>query len=781
MRKRKASAAERFDVVLIRKSTHAQDDQAQTDNVRAMLKAEGVYVADGHWYTVTVTRANVQGNEDFQRILRLVETDRVRTAYIECQDRWGTDDVFELFTLLGLLAAHGTALYDLREKVDLTGKDDATQIRAFLGGLKSKKEREDLSYRSLRSRVNNFLATGSWPTGPHPYGYGKRCYAPDGTLLWEWHELEHPQRRKRVSAPPTGQLFVPDASGALHPTGPNNVRIPRKARGEIIKLAPSNDPSRVRAVRRAFDLFTRVGLSRRQIAVRLNAEGLTLNGGPFTHLDVRNILKNPAYAGDTVFGRVQTGKLNTFDAKGLLQKVDGQIDGKHRDPADCLIKRDTHPPLIDRKTFDLAQAKLAADKERISFSPRNPAYFLKQLLVCGHCGRGMLGRTEIEQTTRRRTVVYVCSSHHAGRQTGQDTPCGRHRITHEEAERLLLDKIHELGLPLDEIASEQGRANLRARLERLGLDGDEADHQYDCWIEEGVAAFVEYLKTTYNTPPESLRRLQTTAFSLYTHGWLPPNHVAALPADPAAPLPDVAEANKVSKLTAGHKAALAEFKAALKEAEQAAVAEARRKLAGLRDEHKTLTLAWAKATDDMQGVLKAEIDRLESEIREWEPRTVPLSERMKELVAAEKGREAERKQLLSEWPTLEGREKGEALRRLFRTVKLYWRRTWHPRKGKPARPQKTERPGRFSYELEPERTVWAYAVSDLDNASRKTPCSANEHEPAAARAPRPLPSADRIPHRNARGPCGRAQRRGRCRAQVPPSQSPAATALPISR
>jgi DNA invertase Pin-like site-specific DNA recombinase len=352
--RKKATAPERFDVVLIRKSTLAQDDRAQIDNCRNMLKAEGVYVADSNWYTITVRRSDVAENEQFQKVMRLVEENRVRTAYVESLDRFGGRDVFELFTLLGVMAEHGTRLYDLRDKVDLTAGDDSSQIRAFLGGLKSKKEREDLAYRSLRSRVNNFKDTGSWPTGPHPYGYGKKCYSADGKLLWEWQQVHHSRRRKGVSAPPTGQLYVPDACGTLQPTGPNNVRIPRKARGEVIRLTPDRNTARVQAVRLVFDLYTRLGMSRRQIAMQLNARGLTFNGGPFSHTIVSDLLRNPAYVGDTYFGKVQGGKHSTFGADGLLTKVTGKLNYKHRDLSECLLKKDTHEALVDRKTFAMA-------------------------------------------------------------------------------------------------------------------------------------------------------------------------------------------------------------------------------------------------------------------------------------------------------------------------------------------------------------------------------------------------------------------------------------------
>jgi hypothetical protein len=65
--------------------------------------------------------------------------------------------------------------------------------------------------------------------------------------------------------------------------------------------------------------------------------------------------------------------------------------------------------------------------------------------------------------------------------------------------------------------------------------------------------------------------------------------------------------------------------------------------------------------------------------------------------------------LLAEWPTLEGREEGEALRRLFRTVELLCERT-----------RQTGRPGRYRHTLRRDRTGWAFAASDLDASSSRT-------------------------------------------------------------
>ena len=156
----------------------------------------------------------------------------------------------------------------------------------------------------------------------------------------------------------------------------------------------------------------------------------------------------------------------------------------------------------------------------------------------------------------------------------------------------------------------------------------------------------------------------------------------------------------------GLRLVLREFKKGLREAEQKAVKQAERKVTELRQEHRALTLNWAKATDAMQVVLKREIKDVEAHIRDWEPRTVRITERLGKLY------EAERERLVAEWPKLESRERGEALRRMFRTVTLYWDRAFHPAETKPSRRRKTDRPGRYRYTLRPDRIEWHLGATD---------------------------------------------------------------------
>jgi hypothetical protein len=671
-------SASRVPAVFIRKSSQAQDEGGQIANVRAMLREIKATVPDQNWIVGTVSRRKVKGNAEFNRLMEMVESDRVSTIYIESQDRWGTADRPELFTLLGILRAHDTCLYDLRAKKDLTERDLATEMLAFVNSIKSEKELQDISYRSLRTRVNNFKERASWPTGTHPFGYGKACYAADGALLWIWQPVSRSK----------GQIFYAAPNGETK-AGPTNVRIPRKNRYDKITLVPSNNAKYVEAVKLVFDLYTRVGLSRRKISARLNQAGHRFYTKPFTHSYVTQILSNPAYVGDVHFGKTQAGELHTFDSGGVLVEIKRANGMRRRAEEERIIQKDCHQPLVDRATWRLAQNKLTSERQRVSYAPRNPAYYLKQLFVCGHCGKGLTGRTYSNPNTGERTAGYVCPTYIAGSANGHPVGCGYHFIAHADAERLLLDKVKELNLQYDAAASTPARANLQARLKLLGRADEAALKQWDGWIIEGIDALVAYLDQTYNPDTKEFLTLRKLASEHFWDEELSEGRFRNLPVS------------------------LAQFRNAIAAAELAAVADAKARLATLQEEHKAYTKAWVRASELQQAVIKEEVDRLEHDIATWQPRAVSLSHRLQELYAAERERASERDKLLAEWPALDALEKGEALRRLFATVTLFWDRTFRPASANPTRPRKTNRPGRFSYALATDRIQWQYVNTDL--------------------------------------------------------------------
>ncbi|WP_437228293.1 hypothetical protein SH661x_000824 [Planctomicrobium sp. SH661] len=130
-----------------------------------------------------------------------------------------------------------------------------------------------------------------------------------------------------------------------------------------------------------------------------------------------------------------------------------------------------------------------------------------------------------------------------------------------------------------------------------------------------------------------------------------------------------------------------------------------------------MTIGWAKASESQQSVLKVETDRLEAEIAYWKPRVEPISKRLKVLREADNVRARERRKLIAEWPTLEFREKGEAMRRTFKKVTLYWHREFVPAKSNAAQPRKTTRPGRNKFTLLHDKIEWSFADFNLEGSS----------------------------------------------------------------
>lgn len=672
-RKTNRGESNRLDVVLVRKSGSSQDERGQIANIQQMLESLGIEIPEQWWFKCTVPRADVQGNTEFKRLLHMIEADDIGTIYVESQDRWGTNDVCELFTLIATLRSHGTHLISLNDKFDLTSTDDMDEFRAFMGGMKSKRERSDLAYRVMRTKVNNFKDSGSWPSGVQPFGFGKACYAADRkTLKWIWQ----PEIRT------IGQLIYFD-KGTKKP-GPTGVRIPRKElKTDIIKLVPSDNRQHVKTVKAVFDMFVNAGLSCRAISTRLNAEGRKFYEKQFTHAIVREMLINPAYVGDTHYGKTQSGRIHTFDATASIVKVEhGQSKGA-RPVEEQLVRKNTHQGIIDRKTWKHAQDRFKDLKDRVSFSPRNPSYYLKPILVCGHCGKNMCGRTEKDPGSKKRKVVYFCSSYITGRVNGQNVKCGAHRITHEDAEQLLSDKLKELNIEYKQLTSAMARENLQDQV--VEFDRAELGIVEKRWelIDEGANALEWYYKTEHNYTPTALKKLRSEVRRYYIYGGK----------------------NKSKSI-----------RDLVHKAENEVTTMCNRTLDDLRQKLDKYIAAWVEKGigEEQKKRIKAKCDELEAQIKEYERRAVPVSERLAQVYQSW-DEVIERNELaLKELPGLECREKGEAYRKLFKKVTLFWKREFIPKSTTPSRPLKTQRPGRNRFTLLKSKIGWELASSTLD-------------------------------------------------------------------
>lgn len=162
------------------------------------------------------------------------------------------------------------------------------------------------------------------------------------------------------------------------------------------------DPENARTVKLIFELFTVQGFGLMKIAEFLNQRGMaTKRGHPWSRGTVGQILQNPAYAGDLVYGKTRNELRRLYDERGYSKRK-----GRRRLAAeDWVVVPNAHPALITRAVFEQAQARR---DRRSQQNPRKSRHPLTGILVCGHCGSGMVCQTRNSATRVYR--YYVCAT-----------------------------------------------------------------------------------------------------------------------------------------------------------------------------------------------------------------------------------------------------------------------------------------------------------------------------------------------------------------------------------
>src|SRR5262249_2030439 len=192
-----------------------------------------------------------------------------------------------------------------------------------------------------------------------------------------------------------------------------------------------DDPAKARIVERIFRDYVVSGRSMNDIATQLNAEGVPSPGGrgkPWRFDTVKVILENPAYAGDFASCRYSYGKYHTIQ-HGTVAKSSGRC---RRPESEWIVRRDHHEAIIDRGTFEKAQAILAKGKNgRSRYTPETNPYLLSGLLRCGRCGSPLWGLNNGQHR------YYECSSmKYNGEDACEGTTVREDRILHAIADHL---------------------------------------------------------------------------------------------------------------------------------------------------------------------------------------------------------------------------------------------------------------------------------------------------------------------------------------------------------
>ncbi len=723
--------------VLIRVSTEDQDHRSQRDNLARQLASRGIEVPPSNWLEMSGSREYVYTEPEFQELRGRIESGLVETIYVESHSRLGIILKSQFFLLQELCVAKQTQIIDLQTNVNIVADGCASSILGLLGTDENDRYMKNVSYQSTRGRVGKLLASNSWPSGPAPFGYGKAVYDAAGVKVWEWH----PALRK------LGNVWRPNEHGEMC-LSPNEqgVTVPPRPKPNTftIKLVPNRNQSFVDTVRQIFDLYVRLGLSFHKIAHQLNREGARFYDKLFTFETVRRILENTAYVGDIHLGKTQTGRCNTITPSGELKKLERPATPNDKRPPavprpveERIVRENAHEPIVDRTTFEGAQQKMLQSRQLQTkvFSTRNPRYFLKRLLHCGHCGKPMVGRTE-RYSDR---VFYVCSSYQTGKSTGLDAKCGFHTIYHDQAEAMLAEQLRAMNRSVSELTNTVDLESYLERLDKLEAgDGTEIEAWFEL-VAQGVSAFCNL----FELPERPARRKHKGTVLTPAWYWVKGFHDAlrsyydpvqrgkswdelGRTHDDTKPVWKIASKKFPDLLKAK---GIKDFASLVFVAEQEAVDTARARLEVIKRDYAQLNRNWFKANEKQQEDIKPEMDDLEREMEELEPQTTPVSERLNSIWESEKSKIDERRRLEAELPGMEYRAKGEAYKQIFKAVRLYWDRTWLPPIAKPTRPRKTDHKGQNRYRLLVDRTEYDLQATDLGFSWAGTPRRNSQSSP----------------------------------------------------
>ena len=295
--------------------------------------------------------------------------------------------------------------------------DDTDDLLRPVKQWQARQECKDLSRVTIRGLLTR-CSEGWWNGGTPPYGYDLAYFSSDGRFLMT------------VRYQPDCSKLVLDEEGKVVREVPRGEALNLTKRDHC-RLVPST-PDRVKVVRNIFTWYVRDGLGSKAIADRLNREGVpSPRGGNWSprHHDgwamttIRDLLLNPSYAGDAVWNRLTSAKFHRVSQGRAVPRVG--LPGsapEHNRPADWLVVKDAHPPLIPRAIFEQAQAKRAARRNGMNCQTyRNghgatSSYLLSGLIRCRRCGHNWHGYTtrkgrKRNDGTQVKTRYYACSGY----------------------------------------------------------------------------------------------------------------------------------------------------------------------------------------------------------------------------------------------------------------------------------------------------------------------------------------------------------------------------------
>jgi hypothetical protein len=282
------------------------------------------------------------------------------------------------------------------------------------------------------------------------------------------------------------------------PAAPDKDKRHRRKRQRLVP----GDPQEVETVRLIFRLVGDHGWTVSQVVAELKARGIpSPTGKPlWWRPAVLRILRNPVYVGDAVRGKLATGKYWRASQGTITETADRR---KHYNPpATWTVVADHHEAIIDRPLWERTQRNLARNRTLTTPHVGGGDFLLTGLLVCGHCGHRLSGRTLQGQR------YYRCNLAAESRQG-----CLAYTVAEKRLVRGILETLQEgLYAPETILRLEKVLHEQAAALEREGpqkrLDLEAGIARLDEFLEAGRERFTFLPMNQLTAYAETLRLKQ---------------------------------------------------------------------------------------------------------------------------------------------------------------------------------------------------------------------------------------------------------------------------------
>jgi site-specific DNA recombinase len=283
---------------------------------------------------------------------------------------------------------------------------------------------------------------------------------------YEWALIQERTRRGRLFAarqgrvnwgnPPYGYTYIRKT-----PTTPQHLVI-NEDEAEVVRLI--------------YRWCGEEQLSAYAIQRRLTAQGIVprkARHGRWAQSSIIEILRDALYKGEAYYNRTQAREVRQpYGRRGHKDRLPGNTQGRTRRPPSEWIAVPV-PAIIDPETWERVQGQRRQNHERAQRHTTPRRYLLRSLLVCGQCGRRMVGSWGAQggryicALRYPRPVPGACAGRSLGAPTIEQSVWEHVQALLADPEVLRQQYAQGRGDPAVDVRAEHERARLERKLAAL--------------------------------------------------------------------------------------------------------------------------------------------------------------------------------------------------------------------------------------------------------------------------------------------------------------------------